>query len=148
MSELFIKSFQELTTKELYEILRTREAVFIVEQKCPYPEADGKDYDAVHLWYGDEDGRVIAYLRLYYKNDEPGTVQVGRVVTAQRGVGLGRRILHDGVTYAIDHMGARRLYLHSQVYAKGFYEKEGFVVCSDEFLEDDIPHVQMRREAY
>ena len=74
-------------------------------------------------------------------------MQVGRVVTARRGVGLGRRILHEGINYAIEHMDAQRLYLHSQVYAKGFYEKEGFSVCSDEFLEDDIPHVQMRREA-
>ena len=147
MSELYIKSFPELTTEELYEILRTREAVFIVEQRCPYPEADGKDYEAMHLYYRDDDGRVVAYLRLYEKKDEPGTIQVGRVVTAVRGVGLGRRILHDGVTYAIDHMGARHLYLHSQVYAKGFYEKEGFAVCSEPFLEDEIPHVQMRRDA-
>ena len=146
MTSLYIKSFQELTTEELYEILRTREAIFIVEQNCPYPEADGKDYDAMHLFYRDDDGRVIAYLRLYDKKDEPGTVQVGRVVTVIRGVGLGRRILHDGVTYAIESMNARRLYLHAQVYAVGFYEKEGFIVSSDEFLEDDIPHVQMRKE--
>lgn len=147
LSELYIKSFQELTTEELYEILRTREAVFIVEQRCPYPEADGKDYDAMHLFYRDEYGRVVAYLRLYDKKGEPGTVQVGRVVTAKRGIGLGRRILHDGVTYAIESMNARRLYLHSQVYAIGFYEKEGFTVASDEFMEDEIPHVQMRMEA-
>lgn len=147
LSELYIKSFQELTTEELYEILRTREAVFIVEQRCPYPEADGKDYDAMHLFYRDEYGRVVAYLRLYDKKGEPGTIQVGRVVTAKRGIGLGRRILHDGVTYAIESMNARRLYLHSQVYAIGFYEKEGFTVASDEFMEDEIPHVQMRMEA-
>ena len=147
LSELYIKSFQELTTEELYEILRTREAVFIVEQRCPYPEADGKDYDAMHLFYRDENGRVVAYLRLYDKKGEPGTIQVGRVVTAKRGIGLGRRILHDGVTYAIESMNARRLYLHSQVYAIGFYEKEGFTVASDEFMEDEIPHVQMRMEA-
>ena len=143
--DLIIKTFAELTTEELYEILRTREAVFIVEQRCPYPEADGKDYDATHLFYREEDGRVVAYLRLYYKKDEPGTVQVGRVVTARRGVGLGRRILHDGVMYALEKMNAKQLYLHSQVYAAGFYEKEGFVVSSEEFLEDEIPHVQMRR---
>lgn len=70
MSELYIKSFPELTTEELYEILRTREAVFIVEQRCPYPEADGKDYEAMHLYYRDDDGRVVAYLRLYEKKDD------------------------------------------------------------------------------
>jgi len=145
--ELQIKTFPELSTEELYEILRTREAVFIVEQNCPYPEADGKDYDAVHLFYRDNEGHVLAYLRLYYKKDEPGTVQVGRVVTstAARGTGLGGKILHEGVLYALDTMHAERLYLEAQTYAIGFYQKEGFTVSSAEFLEDGIPHVQMRR---
>ena len=144
-----IKTFSELTAAELYEILRTREAVFIVEQTCPYPEADGRDYDAVHYFYREPDGRVAAYLRLYPKAGEPGTIQVGRVVTAgtARGTGLGRRILQEGVQHAIEKMGAERLYLEAQTYAVGFYEKEGFSVCSGEFLEDGIPHVRMRREA-
>lgn len=147
--ETVIKSFPELTAAELYEILRTREAVFIVEQTCPYPEADGRDYDAVHYFYREPDGRVAAYLRLYPKAGEPGTIQVGRVVTAgtARGTGLGRRILHESVQYAIEKMGAERLYLEAQTYAIGFYRKEGFAVCSGEFLEDGIPHVRMRREA-
>lgn len=144
-----IKTFTELTAAELYEILRTREAVFIVEQDCPYPEADGRDYDAVHYFFREDDGRVKAYLRLFPKPDEPGTIQVGRMVTAGsvRGTGLGRRLLHEGVQYAIEKMGAERLYLEAQVYATGFYQKEGFAVCSGEFLEDGIPHVRMRREA-
>lgn len=144
-----IKTFPELTAAELYEILRTRETVFIVEQDCPYPEADGRDYDAVHYFFREDDGRVKAYLRLFPKPDEPGTIQVGRMVTAGsvRGTGLGRRLLHEGVQYAIEKMGAERLYLEAQVYATGFYQKEGFAVCSGEFLEDGIPHVQMRREA-
>lgn len=145
--DLIVKTFDKLSAAELYEILRLREAVFIVEQNCPYPEADGKDPEAVHLWYAGEDGRVAAYLRLYQKKDEPGTVQVGRVVTlaAVRGTGLGRRLLHEGVGYAAREMGAERLYLEAQVYAVGFYRKEGFEVTSGEFLEDGIPHVQMRR---
>ena len=145
--EFTVKPFPELTTEELYEILRTREAVFIVEQQCPYPEADGKDYGAVHLFHRLPDGRIDAYLRLYPKPDEPGTVQVGRVVTTERGVGLGRALLHEGVRYAVEEMHAAALYLEAQVYAVGFYEKEGFTVCSDEFLEDGIPHVAMRRPA-
>ena len=127
---LIIRTFDKLSTAELYEILRLREAVFIVEQNCPYPEADGKDP-----------------VRLYQKKDEPGTVQVGRVVTsaAVRGTGLGRRLLHEGVVHAAQEMGAERLYLEAQVYAVGFYRKEGFEVTSGEFLEDGIPHVEMRR---
>lgn len=145
--QLTIKTFSELTAAELYEILRLREAVFIVEQNCPYPEADGKDPGAIHLWCPGDDGRMKAYLRLYFKKDEPGTVQVGRVVTSSdaRGTGLGRKILHEGVEYAVQEMGAERLYLEAQVYAIGFYEKEGFEVSSGEFLEDGIPHVEMRR---
>ena len=134
---LNIRTFDKLSAAELYEILRLREAVFIVEQNCPYPEADGTDPEAVHLWYAGEDGRVAAYLRLYQ----------GRVVTsaAVRGTGLGRRLLHEGVVHAAQEMGADRLYLEAQVYAVGFYRKEGFEVTSGEFLEDGIPHVQMRR---
>lgn len=161
--ELVIKPFSGLSTAELYEILRLREAVFIVEQNCPYPEADGQDYDAVHLFYaegyagdgrgpgaglgsGSCPGRVKAYLRLFWKPGEPGTVQVGRVVNAPdvRGTGLGRRILQEGVRYATETMGATRLCLHAQVQASGFYAKEGFEVSSGVFLEDDIPHVEMR----
>lgn len=142
-----VKSFRELSAAELYEILRLREAVFIVEQSCPYPEADGKDPYAIHMWYAGDDGRVKAYLRLYHKKGEPGTVQVGRVVTSAdvRSTGLGRKLLHEGIRYAVEKMGAERLYLEAQVYAIGFYEKEGFEVASGEFLEDGIPHVEMRR---
>jgi ElaA protein len=147
MTGLIIKHFDELTPRELYEILRTREAVFIVEQNCPYPEADGQDPEAVHLWTATPEGRVNAYLRLYPKADEPGTVRIGRVVTTERGIGLGRQILHEGICYAVARMGARELYLEAQVYAIGFYRKEGFEVCSEEFLEDGIPHVRMRRKA-
>ena len=147
MCEFTTKTFGQLTTEELYEILRTREAVFIVEQHCPYPEADGKDYDSVHLFRRDGGGRVTACLRLYEKAGEPGTVQIGRVVTTQRGIGLGRALLRAGIRHAVAEMGAQRLYLEAQAYAVGFYEKEGFRVCSEEFIADGIPHVQMRREA-
>lgn len=144
--QAFIKTFAELTAEELYEILRTREAVFIVEQNCPYPEVDGKDYDAVHYFYRGDDGRVVAYLRLFYKHDEPGTVQIGRMVTTMRGIGLGRKLLHEGIDYALGHMHPEGFYLEAQQYAIGFYEKEGFRVTSEPFLEDGIPHVQMRRD--
>ena len=85
---------------------------------------------------------------------EPGQGTVGIHVdvshcyaTTVRGTGLGRKLLHEGVQYAIEKMGAERLYLEAQTYAVGFYRKEGFAVCSGEFLEDGIPHVRMRREA-
>ncbi|MBQ3880887.1 MAG: GNAT family N-acetyltransferase [Bacteroidales bacterium] len=142
-----IKKFDQLTPKELYEIIRARENVFIVEQDCPYQDADGLDEGSVHIFYADDDGKVLAYLRVLDREGDPGTVQIGRVITISRGTGLGRKILHEAVEYAINVMGAESLYLEAQTYAAGFYAKEGFRINSEEFFEDGIPHVIMRRPA-
>lgn len=142
-----IKTFDELTNKELYEIIRAREKVFVVEQNCPYQDVDGQDEKSVHIFIPDEDGSVLAYLRVFPREGEPGTVQIGRVITISRGTGLGKKILHEGVNYAISEMKAESLYLEAQTYAAGFYAKEGFRINSEEFLEDGIPHVVMRRPA-
>ena len=137
---LVSKLFDELTPRELYELLRSRSEVFVVEQKCAYQDIDGRDYESLHVFY-EEDGRVVAYLRVYPK--EPGTVQMGRVLTLRRGVGLGARLLHEGIRLVHETMNAERIFIEAQTYAVGFYEREGFAVCSDEFLEDGIPHVEM-----
>lgn len=138
------KTFDELTNRELYEILRAREAVFVVEQNCPYYDIDGLDYPSLHMFYKDEDGSVQACLRIFEKVDEPGTMQIGRLVTVARGVGLGGKILHQAVEWIRENCDANGIYLEAQQYAIGFYAKEGLQVVSDPFLEDGIPHVQMR----
>lgn len=140
--EILYKTFDELTSKEVYELLRARSEIFVVEQTCVYQDIDGIDYKSVHVFSKNGDGSVAGCLRLYY-NDEPGTVQLGRMLTVKHGMGLGGKLLHAGVEYAKKHMGAKRVFLHAQKYALGFYAKEGFLVCSDEFLEDDIPHHEM-----
>lgn len=142
--EFVQKTFDELTNRELYEILRAREAVFVVEQNCPYYDIDGLDYPSLHMFYKDEDGLVQACLRIFEKVDEPGTMQIGRLVTVARGVGLGGKILHQAVEWIRENCDANGIYLEAQQYAIGFYAKEGFQVVSDPFLEDGIPHVQMR----
>ena len=142
--EFVQKTFDELTNRELYEILRAREAVFVVEQNCPYYDIDGLDYPSLHMFYKDEDGSVQACLRIFEKVDEPGTMQIGRLVTVARGVGLGGKILHQAVEWFRENCEANGIYLEAQQYAIGFYAKEGFQVVSDPFLEDGIPHVQMR----
>ena len=142
--EFVQKTFDELTNRELYEILRAREAVFVVEQNCPYYDIDGLDYPSVHMFYKDEDGSVQACLRIFEKVDEPGTMQIGRVVTVARGIGLGGKILHRAVEWIRKNGDATGIYLEAQQYAIGYYAKEGFQVTSDPFLEDGIPHVQMR----
>ena len=144
MNDVVIKRFEELDTAELYEILETRMKVFVVEQQCPYQDIDGLDDGGVHL-YIKKDGRIAAYLRIIDKEPDEKIVRIGRVLTTERGTGTGAEILKAGIS-AAGSLGAEKVYIEAQVYAKGFYEREGFVVSGDEFLEDDIPHVPMMLE--
>lgn len=138
--ELTIKTFQELTTKELYEILKVRGAIFVVEQTCAYQDIDGLDETSLHLFYEDG-GQVQAYLRAFEK--EPGVVQMGRVLTLHHGEGLGGHLLHEGIPVIKEQFHPRKIVIEAQCYATGYYEKAGFQRCSEEFLEDGIPHVRM-----
>ena len=143
--ELHIKRFGELTTDELYRLLKLRVAVFVVEQQCPYMELDDRDQEAVHLWLEDDEG-VQAYLRLMDRGVESEYVSLGRVIAAKRRQGLGSRILAEGVRAAEELFHADALYLEAQVYARGLYEKQGFRQISEEYLEDGIPHIKMLRD--
>ncbi|MBO4474021.1 MAG: GNAT family N-acetyltransferase [Clostridiales bacterium] len=141
---LIIKHFSELTTRELYEILKTRQEIFVVEQNCPYMDIDDLDLDATHIFAQDEaTGRVTGCLRVFVRDPEQGVAQIGRVVTLVHGQGLGGELLHAGVHFAFHNLRAEKIYLHAQTYATGYYEKEGFRVVSEEFMEDGIPHVEM-----
>jgi ElaA protein len=145
IGEFHICSFDGLTTRELYEILRARADVFVGEEKILYPDADGIDYNSVHVFSSDEDGKVIAYLRMFPKADESGVVQMGRVLTREHGKGLGQKLLTAAMHAAAQYMCAREIYLESQKHAEGFYLKAGFETTSADFIEAGIPHVQMRR---
>ena len=138
--ELIIKKFEDLTVEELYEILKVRSEVFVVEQECIYLDIDGTDKRSVHVFLK-EDGKILACLRIFAVSDD--TVQIGRVLTAIRGKGLGRRILHVGIQAAKEYFQPEHIYLEAQTYAADFYGKEGFRVISQPFLEDGIPHVKM-----
>lgn len=140
--ELIIKSFPDLNLMELYEILRARSEVFVVEQNCAYQDLDGLDYKSLHMFYT-EGGKIQAYLRIYRKNDEANTYQIGRVITVARGIGLGRKLLHEAVEYIKTQLNPSRIYIGAQCYATGFYAKEGFEICSEQYMEDGIPHVHM-----
>ncbi len=129
------KYFNELTTKELYELLKACAEIFVVEQNCVYQ-------DMLHVFF-EEEGEVMAYLRAFPK--EACTVQMGRVLTRQHGTGLGGRLLKTGIEQIQKKMQAKQIYIEAQSYATGFYEREGFRIVSDEFLEDGIPHVKMVR---
>lgn len=134
-----IKSFDELTKKELYEILRLRVEVFVVEQKCPYPEIDGKDYEATHI-YLENEGEILAYARVY---EEEGEVHIGRVIAKERRKGHGSLILNEAIKAACEKYQAEKIIIEAQTYAKEFYEKVGFKQRSQTFLMDDIEHIKM-----
>lgn len=138
-----VRSFDALTTHELYEILRARADVFVGEEKILYPDADGLDYNSLHVFCTDSTGFVAAYLRMFLKEDEQGTVQMGRVLTRVHGIGAGRKLLNAGIQAARECLDAREIYVESQKHAEGFYTKAGFKVTSEDFIEAGIPHVQM-----
>lgn len=139
------KSFNELTLSELYAVLQARQDVFIIEQDCVYRDLDDLDQIATHLWYSDESTPVAAYCRVFEKTDEPNTMVIGRVITIQRGTGLGRKMLHEAVQLASQlNPHATQIWLEAQQYAIGFYEKEGFHVTSEPFMDEGIMHVEMR----
>ncbi len=143
--KLQIKRFAELTNEELYHLLRLRVSVFVVEQNCPYQELDGRDLDALHIWLEDEDG-ICAYLRVMDRDAAHEAVTIGRVLSVRRRMGLGSRVLAEGIRAAREIFGADRISLEAQVYARALYEKQGFRQISEEFLEDGIPHIRMLLE--
>lgn len=138
--KLTVKFFDELTMRELYEILKVRAEIFVVEQNCVYQDLDGKDYESLHVFY-EEEGETAACLRAFQKDEK--TVQIGRVLTRHHGNGLGGRLLKNGIREVRKKWNPEKIYLEAQSYAVGFYEREGFQVCSEEFLEDGIPHREM-----
>ena len=142
--EVLVRRFKELSNEELYDILRVRNAVFIVEQECPYQDIDGVDPDAIHIMVYDGD-ELKAYSRVFEKSGERETAQIGRVLTMERGKGYGNVVLRESIVCAESILQKQKQYLEAQTYATGYYEKHGFSIVSDVFLEDGIPHVMMRR---
>ena len=141
--EKVVKRFEELTAKELYEILQVRAAVFVVEQNCPYQDLDGVDLDAYHIYFKEE-GKIVAYLRVIEKGKRLDEVSIGRVISLKRRQGLGSELMRLGLKVAKEKFGAETVLVGAQVYAKPFYESVGFRQISGEYEEDGIPHIYMR----
>jgi ElaA protein len=136
------RSFAQLTVPELYAIIALRERVFVVEQNCPYQDADGADPVSHHLW-ADVDGRIHAYLRIVPAGVKYTEVSIGRVITAPeaRGTGLGKTLMQRGLALA----GAVPVRISAQAHLEKFYVDLGFVRTSDVYDEDGIPHIEMLR---
>ena len=136
------KSFQELTTDELYELLRVRSEVFVVEQNCVYQDLDGDDQKSIHLWLT-VNGKVVALARVCPAGTHMKEISIGRVITTERGKGYGKKIMLQAIEAATEHFGATLIDIEAQEYAKGFYESVGFRQSSETFMLDGIPHIKM-----
>jgi len=138
------KSFYELTSNELYEILQLRAEIFVVEQDCVYNDLDGLDKSAVHQFLK-KDSEIVAYSRLL----KPGTrfpeYSIGRVVVKQseRGTGLGIEMMQAAKDYILNEWGATKIKVSAQQYLQRFYENLGFEIVTEMYLEDGIPHYGM-----
>jgi len=136
------KWFSELTTGELYELLRIRSEVFVVEQDCVYQDLDYDDQPALHLWFTIGE-RIVAMCRVCPAGTHMDNVSIGRVITTERGKGYGKMIMLEGIAAAKDHFNATVIDIEAQEYAKSFYEQVGFRQSSAPFILDGIPHIRM-----
>ncbi|MEN2466971.1 GNAT family N-acetyltransferase [Ornithinibacillus sp. JPR2-1] len=140
-----IKKFQKLTNDELYEILKARTDIFVVEQDCPYPELDNQDQESLHF-YLTVDRELAAYIRLIPKGLKyENYAAIGRVLVVKkfRSHGYARQIMEKGIRYIHEQWHENEIKIQAQVYLKKFYGSFGFEQVSKEYLEDGIPHIDM-----
>jgi ElaA protein len=141
------KSFEQLSTRELFDCLELRQSVFVVEQECPYPDIDSKDLKGWHLM-GRIDGKIIAYARLLDAGVSYPEASIGRVVVSQdvRGLKLGRVLMVQAITETERLFPNLAIQIGAQERLHDFYVSLGFKQLSKMYLEDDIPHIDMVRE--
>ncbi|MCH4887620.1 GNAT family N-acetyltransferase [Acidaminobacter sp. JC074] len=137
-----IKHFDDLSTKDLYEILYLRCKVFVVEQACTYQDCDGKDTDAYHLMLKED--KLAGYLRILRPGVSYEEVAIGRVVVDEdyRHLKFGKKIMNEAISFILSQ-GYDAIRISAQLYLKDFYQSLGFEVVSDMYLEDDIEHIEM-----
>ncbi len=144
--QIDVRDMGGFSAHALYELLKLRVDVFIVEQNCAYPELDGKDIDALHVRLLDAD-TVVAATRILKPQSPEKPVKIGRVVVAasHRGKRLGERIMRDSIVVCEDRFPDHDIFLSAQSHLSDFYESFGFKPVSVEYLEDGIPHIDMVR---
>ena len=138
-----VKSFSELTLTELYEIIKSRAEIFLLEQNIICQDLDDTDYESLHCFFFDGK-RVTAYLRAF--SSESDVVTIGRVLTLEHGKGLGGELMKRSIEEIKKRFVCKKISMHAQKHAVGFYEKLGFCTVSDEFLEAGVVHVTMEME--
>ncbi|OBW42908.1 putative acyltransferase [Chryseobacterium sp. MOF25P] len=143
-----IKSFEELKTSELYEIIKARVDVFVVEQDTPYSDLDGYDQKALHLWAEQEDKTVLAYCRIFDRGIKYNETSIGRVLTSEKGRGknLGKQLIQYAVETIENRFKTSEVRISAQDYLLRFYSEFGFTATENKYLEDNLPHTEMFRK--
>lgn len=138
------KTFQELSVNELYDLLKLRAEIFVVEQDCVYNDLDDFDKEAVHV-FNVENNEIVATARLLQPGTRFADFSIGRVVVKKdkRGTGLGKALMNAAIDYCITNWKAEKIKISAQQYLQRFYKELGFVVTTEMYLEDGIPHVGM-----
>ena len=144
--KFFIKSFDELTTKELYEIGKVRQEVFVVEQNCPYLDFDEKDFKSLHIYLKDTDNnKIMCYARVLAPGLSYDTASIGRVMVlnAYRKNGYARKLVLQCIDCVKNILKEKEITIGAQFYLKDFYSSLGFNAVSDVYDEDGIPQIDM-----
>lgn len=145
MTMIYVKEFYDLTTKELYSLMRLRSEVFVVEQNCVYQDLDGKDIESYHV-YMELDGDITSYLRIVPDSisDMEG-YSIGRVVVSKenRGKGYSKKLLNAAIKFIYHEMKQSSITISAQLYLLEFYKSLGFTDLGESYLEDGIPHIKM-----
>ena len=139
------KKFSDLTLTELYEIIKSRTEVFLLEQRIICQDLDDVDYKSLHCFFTDKE-RVRGYLRAFLSDEENGVVTIGRVLTLEHKKGLGTELMKKSFEEIKKNFSCSKIAVHAQKQAVGFYEKMGFQTVSDEFLEEGVCHLTMEKE--
>jgi ElaA protein len=139
-----IKKFNELSSDELYEILKLRSEVFVVEQECIYEDCDGKDKESYHL-FAEQNGEILVYLRILGKGVSYSEISIGRFLANKkyRGRGFAKQMMLRAIEFIEHSLNEKEIRISAQVYLLDFYASFGFVKVSEVYLEDEIPHMEM-----
>ena len=139
-----LKKFDDLTSAELYAIMQLRNEVFVVEQNCVYQDADDKDAKSFHFM-GWQKNMLAAYTRIIPQGISYTQASIGRVVTSPkfRRSGIGKQLMELSISNTFSLFNCSEIKIGAQLYLKKFYEGMGFLQCSEEYVEDNIPHIEM-----
>ena len=142
--QLHIKTFDQLTTSELYELLRVRSEVFVVEQDCVYQDVDNNDQTAIHIWLT-KDGKTVAMCRICPEGTKMPNTSIGRVITTERGKGYGMLIMKIAINTVMERIPtADHIEIEAQVTKQKFYERLGFIATSEPFMMEGLMHLEMK----